>query len=219
MSENQPFIINSPDNFDLMEGLFDYLDVNTVRSFDLNSSINNDDQLVENGTTKLYADLRAVETNPDDQFMVLLHSISNETKEFEISLSENESSFHSYKSSSTSPSSQISDIDDNEPFNPKEWIISDSVSGRKRAPKLYEFLHLLLNHQRYISYASWLNKDEGIFKIHKPIQVASLWKKVKVRRTGGSMDYDKFARGIRYYYKSRLTIKTYTRHTYCFAQV
>jgi hypothetical protein len=123
------------------------------------------------------------------------------------------------ESSSESAQSQSPVNEDKEYFDISEWLIQDHVSRKVRPPKLYEFLRLLLNNPRYVSYASWINKNEGLFKIHRPSEVACLWKNIKVRRTLGSMDYDTFARGIRYYYKSGAMIKTRTRHTYCFARV
>jgi hypothetical protein len=65
----------------------------------------------------------------------------------------------------------------------------------------------------YSSYISWLNKDQGLCKIHQPDQVAILWGKVKNRKTIGIMNYEVFARGIRFYYKSGLMIKTNKKHT------
>ncbi|CAF4583768.1 unnamed protein product [Rotaria sp. Silwood1] len=107
--------------------------------------------------------------------------------------------------------------DDTEFFNPKEWTMEDPSSSKVRPPRLFDFLCLLLNNLRYASYASWIKKDEGLFKIHNPAKVASLWKKVKLRQTHGLMSYDTFSRAIRYYYKSGLMIKTHRKHTYRFA--
>ncbi|CAF4825108.1 unnamed protein product, partial [Rotaria sp. Silwood2] len=94
--------------------------------------------------------------------------------------------------------------DDSNEFsvNPKEWLIIDPTSRRRRAPRQNEFLYLLLDRPYYSSYLTWLNKNEGLFKIHAPEQVAKLWSKVKNRKTNGTMNYDKFARGLRFYYKS-----------------
>ncbi|UJR21490.1 hypothetical protein I4U23_024574 [Adineta vaga] len=110
------------------------------------------------------------------------------------------------------------DIDSNGiPFGLNEWLVRDPATGKLRPPKLYEFLRLLLDNRRYISYASWLNQDEGLFKIHKPTEVIELWQKVKARQTSNNMDYDRFSRGIRHYYESGIMIATYTKHTYRFA--
>ena len=109
--------------------------------------------------------------------------------------------------------------DDEEPFDPKDWMIEDTSTRRIRPPKLPEFLRLLLNNTRYISYASWLNRKKGVFKIHQPTKVVKLWRQVKLRKTVGSIDYDTFARCIRSYYKSGIMRKTRTRHTCRFARV
>ena len=109
--------------------------------------------------------------------------------------------------------------DDEEHFDIKDWMIQDTVSHKSRAPKLFEYLRLLLDNTRYVSYASWLNKKEGLFKIHEPIRVAKLWRQIKIRRKAGSTDYDTFARSIRSYYKSGIMRKTRTRHTCRFAKV
>ena len=106
---------------------------------------------------------------------------------------------------------ESSDVDD--------LIIQDILSRKIRPPKLQEFLRLLLNNERYSSYASWLNKNTGLFKIHKHIKVASLWRRIKARKTTGSLNYDTFARSIRSYYKPGIMCKTHIKHTYRFAHV
>ena len=120
----------------------------------------------------------------------------------------------------TSSSSSSSSSDNNEDeitFDPNEWMIFDEYSTKVRPPKLYEFLRLLLNNQRYTSFASWIDENGGLFKIHRPNQVTNLWKQVKGRDCSQLTDYDIFARGIRYYYKSGIMKKTHMKHTYCFA--
>ncbi|CAF1305569.1 unnamed protein product [Rotaria magnacalcarata] len=101
-------------------------------------------------------------------------------------------------------------------FNPREWLIVDSLSRRLRAPRQNEFLYHLLEHPCYASYLTWLNRNEGLFKIHDPERVAKLWSRVKNRRTNGVMTYDKFARALRFYYKSGSMIKTHKKHTFRF---
>jgi hypothetical protein len=101
-------------------------------------------------------------------------------------------------------------------FTPQEWLVNDSFSGKIRAPRQNEFLLLILKNPKYSSYISWLEKDEGLFKIHEPEQLAKLWTKVKNRQTTRTMDYETFARGIRFYYKSGSMIKTYKKHTFRF---
>jgi hypothetical protein len=102
------------------------------------------------------------------------------------------------------------------PFNPKEWLINDSITGKLRPPRQNEFLYHLLEDSRYSSYLCWLDRNQGLFKIHEPDQVTTLWTKVKNRQTTGIMDYDTFARGIRYYYKSGSMMKTHKKYTFRF---
>lgn len=101
-------------------------------------------------------------------------------------------------------------------LNPKDWLVIDSISRRPRAPRQNEFLYCLLEHPNYSSYLTWLNKNDGLFKIHDPEKVAQLWSQVKNRRTHGIMNYDKFARGLRFYYKTGLMVKTHKKHTFRF---
>ncbi|UJR27357.1 hypothetical protein I4U23_008649 [Adineta vaga] len=101
-------------------------------------------------------------------------------------------------------------------FDPKEWFINDSTTGKLRAPRQNEFLYFLLEDSRYSSYLSWLDRIEGLFKIHQPDRVVQLWTKVKNRQTNGTMDYDTFARGLRYYYQLGIMIKTHRKYTFRF---
>jgi len=101
-------------------------------------------------------------------------------------------------------------------FTRQEWLVNDSFSGKIRAPRQNEFLLLILKNPKYSSYISWLEKDQGLFKIHEPERLAKLWTKVKNRQTTRTMDYETFARGIRFYYKSGSMIKTYKKHTFRF---
>ena len=101
-------------------------------------------------------------------------------------------------------------------FDPKEWLINDNNSGKVRAPRQNEFLYFLLEDSRYSSYLSWLDRSEGLFKIHQPERVVHLWTKVKNRQTNGTMDYDTFARGLRYYYQLGTMIKTHRKYTFRF---
>ncbi|CAF1013578.1 unnamed protein product [Adineta ricciae] len=102
-------------------------------------------------------------------------------------------------------------------FDPTEWLIHPDPNEKVRAPKLYEFLVLLLNNERYSAYASWIDKEEGVFEIHNPAQVVKLWEKVKSRKAKQKMNFDTFSRGIRMYYAKGDMIPTYTRYTYRFA--
>ena len=100
--------------------------------------------------------------------------------------------------------------------NPTEWLIIDAITGKFRAPRQNEFLYLLLENSSYSSYISWLNRNEGLFKIHEPERIATLWSQVKNRQTNGIMSYDIFARGIRYYYQTGSMVKTNKKHTFRF---
>ena len=103
-------------------------------------------------------------------------------------------------------------------FDPNDWLVTDSLTQKRRAPLLHEFLRLLLNNPRYQPYISWVNKGETVFKMNQPIQVANLWKLVKRRRTQKPMDYNTLARGIRSYYDSGLMVPTRTKYTFRFAE-
>jgi hypothetical protein len=103
------------------------------------------------------------------------------------------------------------------PLDRREWLVQDSLSGRQRSPRLFEFLILLLEKSHYRSYASFTDRSKGIFQIHKPGKIAELWQAVKSRQSNQKMTYDKFARAIRWYYKSNIMQKTNTRYTFQFS--
>lgn len=134
--------------------------------------------------------------------------------------SSDQSTLHRSESCPEHPNWSTSDVTSNEElFDIEDMIIQDILSRKIRSLKLREFLRLLLDNECYSSYASWLNKNEGLFKIHKSIEVANLWRRIKSRKTTGSLNYDTFARGIRSYYKPGIMHKTHTKHTYRFAHV
>jgi hypothetical protein len=222
MFENQSLSTDSSGTVNSMQELFDFIDTNDFYPFISKSPRNHDNELEEDAIKRIYTDLITVKTRIDDQNMFFFPINIDETIGSEINFSGDTISVNTFdhsKSSSASINPRSLDNDETESFNPKDWMIQDSLTYKLRPPKLYEFLRLLLDNPRYISYASWIKKNDGLFKIHRPIQVAYLWKQVKVRKSNGSMDYDTFARGIRYYYKSGTMIKTRTKHTYCFARV
>lgn len=103
------------------------------------------------------------------------------------------------------------------PLNKKEWLLPDMNSARYRPPRLYEFLILLLRKPHYASYASFIDRSKGVFQIHQPEKVAELWQAVKSRQSNQKMTYDKFARAVRWYYKSNIMQKTNTRYTFQFS--
>ncbi|CAF4869090.1 unnamed protein product [Rotaria socialis] len=108
-------------------------------------------------------------------------------------------------------------VSNNTLINSKDWQIMDSVSKRQRPPRLFEFLFLLLKNPNYTSYASFTNKSQGIFQIHEPDKVAMLWQQVKSRQSLKQMNYDKFARAVRWYYKLGIMQKTNSRYTFQFS--
>ncbi|CAF0768569.1 unnamed protein product [Adineta steineri] len=120
-------------------------------------------------------------------------------------------------SPTTNPDDIIDTYSDEIPLNRKEWLIQDSPSQRYRAPRLFEFLILLLRKSHYESYASFTDRSKGIFQVHRPDKIAELWQAVKSRQSQQKMTYDKFARAIRWYYKSNLMQKTNTRYTFQFS--
>ncbi|CAF2346200.1 unnamed protein product [Rotaria sp. Silwood2] len=222
MCENQslpttlPFIVRS------MKELFEYINENILDPFDFNSSINGYDEILQGDSLKIYTNLITVENFPsvvyksfdDSNSGGAMHSQRNfPGHAFDSKTSDDPESLSIGKTSSPLNENNA----DAGCFNDDEWIIEDSASLKMRPPKLCEFLHLLLNNPRYASYTSWVNNNEDLFKIHNPAKVASLWRKIKLRRTHRPMDYETFSRGIRYYYKSGLMIKTHRRHTYRFA--
>lgn len=103
------------------------------------------------------------------------------------------------------------------PLNRKDWLIEDGATKRQRSPRLFEFLILLLEKSQYKCYASFIDKSKGLFQIHQPEKVAALWQAVKSRQSSQRMTYDKFARAIRWYYKSNIMQKTNTRYTFQFS--
>lgn len=132
----------------------------------------------------------------------------------------NKSTLHRSESQLERTDWSTSDVTTNkESLDIEDFIIQDMLSRKRRSPKLHEFLRLLLDNERYSSYASWLNKNDGLFKIHKTTEVVSLWSRIKTRKTSGSSNYNTFARSIRTYYKPGIMYKTHIKHTYRFAHV
>ena len=101
------------------------------------------------------------------------------------------------------------------PYFVNEWQIIDFSSGKARPPRQHEYLRLLLQNSRYASYATWIDRSQGLFKINQPEKVAALWQKVKNRHTEKEMNYNTFARGIRHYYGTFM-IRTNRKYTFQF---
>jgi hypothetical protein len=102
------------------------------------------------------------------------------------------------------------------PFDRQDWFVTDQRSKQLRRPRQNEYLRVMLGNARDSSYVSWTNQTAGTFKILQPERVAALWQQVKGRQTKGTMNYDKFARGIRFYYPSGSMIKTHKKYTFRF---
>lgn len=120
---------------------------------------------------------------------------------------------HPVSSSQLPESIFVTDI----PTDLKEWQVIDIHTQRQRPPRLLEFLILLLEKSHYEPYASYTNRAEGVFHIHQPEKVAQLWEQVKNRHSKQRMTYDKFARAIRWFYKTDTMKKTNTRYTFQFS--
>lgn len=221
MFESQSPTVSSFMAVNTMQELFDFIETDEFYPFTSDSSIDQHNESAQTEIKRIYTELRTVEEISYDQNILFYPVNITGTENIGMEISDDSTGTNTFEDSGSSPESitlQSSDYDDTELFDSTEWMVRDNSSCKIRPPKLYEFLGLLLDNSRYISYASWVNGREGLFKIHKPIQVAYLWKRVKVRKTNGCMDYNTFARGIRYYYKSGTMIKTHTKHTYCFAR-
>lgn len=211
--QDLPISARSVDTF------FDWFDMDSSQPLDDKAASFDDDEHWQ----RIYSDLMNVERSMDHPHLQLCNTAIEHSPlwssdfEKQIDVVQNSDT----DASSSSPSHNTGSlVDDNaeQHVDLQEWMVVDESSKKLRRPKLYEFLRLLLNNPRYTSYIAWTDEKRVVFKIKKPAEVANLWKEVKVRKTTGCMDYDTFARGIRYYYKSKLMIKTNTRHTYCFAQ-
>jgi hypothetical protein len=157
-------------------------------------------------------------TNYDEfnEYVDMLEEISNEQR---ASLYPTSSNNQMEIESSSPTNSEVSVLNSSDEifFDQKEWLIRHSSTDKIRLPKLYEFLHLLLNNSRYSSYASWLNQSEGLFQIHKPSEVTKLWERIRSRRTHSTMNFDKFSRNIRFQYHKGMMISTRKKYTYRFA--
>ncbi|CAF0908375.1 unnamed protein product [Rotaria sordida] len=201
MLDNQIHTRSSPSSIiDTLDALFKYIDAAPKYPCIIDGSINNSYQLDD------YLDTF------NEQ-----HTIFNELSTTDqMNMKSSFSTIRSINSSEACSTSSLRNSNEIS-FNPMEWRIRDLLLRKSRPPKLDEFLHLLLNNLRYISYASWLNKAKGLFKIHKPTKVVELWRKIKNRKTRCNLNYEKFSRSIRYYYNKGIMIPTHRRYTYCFA--
>ncbi|CAF1665735.1 unnamed protein product [Rotaria magnacalcarata] len=74
----------------------------------------------------------------------------------------------------------------------------------------------VLQYDEYSDVAEYLDRERGIFKLHKPDEVAELWKCVKGRNSDNNMTYDKLARALRYYYGNGIMHPSPGRFTFRF---
>lgn len=103
------------------------------------------------------------------------------------------------------------------PFDRSKWLITNTLSGRLRRPRQYEFLEMLLNNPEYADYAHWSDDKKEMCTLDQPNKVVRLWEQVKQRQTREAMSYDTFARGLRtYYYEGGPMKKTNIKYTFCF---
>jgi hypothetical protein len=158
-------------------------------------------------------------TNYDEfnEYVEMLEEISTEQRTSLYPKSSNNNQMEIEPPSPTNSEASVLNSTDEIYFDQKEWLIRHPPTDKIRPPKLYEFLHLLLNNSRYSSYASWLNRSEGLFQIHKPSEVTKLWERIRTRRTSSTMNFDKFSRNIRCQYHKGMMIPTRKKHTYRFA--
>lgn len=68
-------------------------------------------------------------------------------------------------------------------FDIKKFLVFDSITGRERRPLLFEFLRLLLEDNQYSDIIEYIDRKQGIFKLHKPKAIAQLWKHAKGRNS------------------------------------
>ncbi|CAF1305587.1 unnamed protein product [Rotaria magnacalcarata] len=209
MCDDQESPIHSPFVVDSLEALFEFID-----SIDLNEL--NFDESDEKEINKVYKYLLSIDMHPSEQPPAVSDSATNFQE-----LMCNQQSPPMCNQQSPPMCRRVENMNENDPaayFDRNYFLINDTAASKIRPPKLCEFLLLILSNPIYHSYASWTNEDSGVFKIHEPEKLASLWRRVKVRQTSGLMDYETFSRSIRYYYKSGLMLQTHKRHTYRFAK-
>jgi hypothetical protein len=68
-------------------------------------------------------------------------------------------------------------------FNTRKFLVFDVTTGRERRPLLHEFIRLLLEYAEYSHIAEYVDRKQGIFKLHKTKDISELWKQVKGRNS------------------------------------
>ncbi|XP_039295046.1 ETS homologous factor-like isoform X1 [Nilaparvata lugens] len=89
---------------------------------------------------------------------------------------------------------------------------------RKKKPekvgRLWEFIRDLLNDSRYCpSIICWEDYEKGTFRFVQSEKVAKLWGE---KKENSEMNFEKFSRAMRYYYKSKVLIPVQRRLVYQF---
>ncbi|CAF3406431.1 unnamed protein product [Rotaria socialis] len=217
MCGEQESSIQSPFTVDSLETLLEYID--SIDLNELNFDGNNEKEINE-----MYRYLLSIDMHPSEQSPAIYDPATT----FQELVDNQQSPPMCHRESppvchqqSPPMCSSVANMNENEPaasFDHSYFLINDTEASKIRPPKLCEFLLLILNNPIYHSYASWIDDDSAVFKIHEPEKLASLWRRVKIRQTSGLMDYETFSRSIRYYYKSGLMLRTHKRHTYRFAK-
>ncbi|XP_065205589.1 ETS homologous factor-like isoform X2 [Planococcus citri] len=76
--------------------------------------------------------------------------------------------------------------------------------SEQRLGRLWEFIRDLLLSEKYCpKYICWDNYEEGKFRFVESDKVAKLWGSIK---GNANMNYEKFSRAMRYYYKSEVLL-------------
>lgn len=68
----------------------------------------------------------------------------------------------------------------------EKFMVFDATTGRERRPLLHEFIRILLESGDYSHLAEYADRRQEIFKLHKPKEIAELWKRVKGRNSDNS---------------------------------
>ena len=120
---------------------------------------------------------------PWEQSTVVPHIPSELQVNSNFPLSPSASDMYKYQQSSLSPSNSPSYSNK---IDVRRFNFIDEATGRERRPFLYEFIRLLLDHDEFSHIASYVDRKQGVFKLHKPKEIAQLWKQVKGRNSDNS---------------------------------
>jgi hypothetical protein len=118
---------------------------------------------------------------PWKQSTVVPHVSSELNSSFNFSLSPSSNDTCARQQGNLSPPSSPSCV-----INTKKFYVIEEATGRERRPFLYEFIRLVLENDEYSHIASYVDRKQGIFKLHKPKEIAQFWKQVKGRNSDNS---------------------------------